>query len=225
MTSGMLSIIKGKARLNSTMLHGWNKKTHMMSPQQTWTHEFLFWTKTGTPPRWLIHSYGNIRTSRPIDPNGVLIYSDHKRLEFLLQWVITWHNLIPPTPLFWVADDKGAKGMSLHRTSLWLHSETIDWLARTSEAFPVELHDSIMPRIEKITKANLKPPRHQDPRSPDGRNALHTQQMNSRNPTLALRKYHLRRLMMPRSQTKTRGTCCCRQAMRTWPRNLTQRTR
>ena len=53
-------------------------------------------------------------------PNGVLIYSDYKRLEFLLQWVITWHNLIPPTPLFWVADDKGAKGMSLHRTSLWL---------------------------------------------------------------------------------------------------------
>ena len=157
-------------------------------------------------------------------PNGVLIYSDQKRLEFLLQWVTTWHNLIPPTPLFWVTDDKGAKSMSLHRTSLWLH-KTIDWLAQTSEAFPVELHDSIMPRIEKITKANLKPPRHQDPRSPDGRNALHTQQMNSRNPTLALRKYHLRRLMMPRSQTKTRGTCCCRQAMRTWPRNLTQRTR
>ena len=74
----------------------------------------------------------------------------------LLQWMITWHNLIPPTPLFWVADDKGAKGMSLHRTSLWLHSETIDWLARTSEAFPVELHDSIMPRIEQITKSNLK---------------------------------------------------------------------
>ena len=71
--------------------------------------------------------------------------------------MITWHNLIPPTPLFWVADDKGAKSMSLHRTSLWLHSETIDWLARTSEAFPVELHDSIMPRIEQITKANLKP--------------------------------------------------------------------
>ena len=33
------------------LLHGWNKKTHMMSPQHTWTHEFLFWTKTGTPPR------------------------------------------------------------------------------------------------------------------------------------------------------------------------------
>ena len=60
-------------------------------------------------------------------PNGVLIYSDHKRLEFLLQWVITSHNLIPPTPLFWVADDKSAKGMSLHRTSLWLHNDTIKW--------------------------------------------------------------------------------------------------
>ena len=90
-------------------------------------------------------------------PNGVLIYSDHKRLEFLLQWVIMWHNLIPPTPLFWVAEEKGAKSMSLHRTSLWLHSETIDWLAQTGEAFPKELHDSIMPRIEQSSKANPKP--------------------------------------------------------------------
>jgi hypothetical protein len=56
-----------------------------------------------------------------------------------------------------VNEEKGAKSMSLHRPSLWLHNETIDWLAHTSEPFPIELHDSIMPRIEKITKANLKP--------------------------------------------------------------------
>ena len=59
---------------------------------------------------------------------------------------------IPPKPLFWVNDDNT---IPLWRTTLWLHEETIQWLAETGEPYPTELRDEIQPRINQ-----LKPSQH-----------------------------------------------------------------
>ena len=58
----------------------------------------------------------------------------------------------PPKPLFWVNDDNT---IPLWRTTLWLHEETIQWLAETGESYPHELRDEIQPRINQ-----LKPSQH-----------------------------------------------------------------
>jgi hypothetical protein len=161
-------------------------------------------------------------------PNGILIYSDHKRLEFLLQWVLTWHKPIPPTPLFWVNDDKGAKSMSLHRTSLWLHSETIEWLARTSEAFPIKLRDTIMPRIEQITKANPKLKPYAQTSGPKlGRwekRPMHEKEEKPK-PDPGIQEKAPKQTTDTSLEDKERRYLLLQAAMQTWPRNLTQRTR
>ena len=94
-----------------------------------------------------------------VHPNGAAVYSDNKKFEFLLPWIVLSHDLLPPLPLFWALEEKGVKTIGLHRTSLWLHEETIEWLAETNEAFPPELRDSIMPRVRKrLPKSQAKPP-------------------------------------------------------------------
>ena len=59
---------------------------------------------------------------------------------------------LPPTPLFWVNDDNT---IPLWRTTLWLHEDTIQWLAETGESYPPELRDEIQPRLNQ-----LKPSQH-----------------------------------------------------------------
>ena len=91
-------------------------------------------------------------THLKVHPNGAMVFHEEKRLAFLLPLIVEAHELLPPKPLFWVNDDNT---IPLWRTTLWLHDETIQWLAETGESYPQELRDEIQPRI-----AQLKPPQH-----------------------------------------------------------------
>ena len=85
-----------------------------------------------------------------VHPNGAAVFAEDKKLAFLLPLIIEAHNLLPPTPLFWTNDDKT---IPLHRQTLWLHANTIQWLSDTGEAYPQELREVIQPRLQK-----MKPP-------------------------------------------------------------------
>ena len=91
-------------------------------------------------------------THLKVHPNGAMIFHEQKRLAFLLPLIVEAHELLPPKPLFWVNDDNT---IPLWRTTLWLHEETIQWLAETGESYPHELRDEIQPRIDQ-----LKPSQH-----------------------------------------------------------------
>ena len=92
------------------------------------------------------------QTHLKVHPNGAAIFHEQKRLAFLLPLIVEAHELLPPKPLFWVNDDNT---IPLWRTTLWLHEETIQWLAETGEPYPTELRDEIQPRINQ-----LKPSQH-----------------------------------------------------------------
>ena len=77
-------------------------------------------------------------------PNGAAVFSEDKKFEFLLPWIIEAHDLLPPTPLFWSRDDNT---IPLYRQTLWLHEDTIKWLAETGEGYPSLLHDQIAPYL------------------------------------------------------------------------------
>ena len=93
-----------------------------------------------------------------VHPNGAAIFAEDKRLAFLLPLIIEAHELLPATPLFWTNDDKT---IPLHRTTLWLHASTIQWIADTGEPYPPELRDEIQPRLDK-----LRPPQTAKPKQP-----------------------------------------------------------
>ena len=82
-----------------------------------------------------------------VHPNGAAVFAEDKKFEFLLPWIIEAHQLLPPTPVFWSRDDKT---IPLYRQTLWLHEDTIKWLAETGEGFPSVLHDQIAPRISRF---------------------------------------------------------------------------
>ena len=88
------------------------------------------------------------------------IFHEQKKLAFLLPLIVEAHELLPPTPLFWVNDDNT---IPLWRTTLWLHEDTIQWLAETGESYPPELRDEIQPRLIQLkpsqhTKRSQPPP-------------------------------------------------------------------
>ena len=94
-----------------------------------------------------------------VHPNGAAVFTDQKKLAFLLPLIIEAHALLPPTPLFWVNDDQT---IPLRRTTLWLHEHTIQWLSETGEAYPPELRNEIQPRLDKLKPSQpakkLQPP-------------------------------------------------------------------
>ena len=94
-----------------------------------------------------------------VHPNGAAVFAEDKKLAFLLPSIVEAHALIPPTPIFWVKDDKT---IPLARTTLWLHDRTIQWLAATGEAYPPELRNEIQPRLGEIKLSRpakrLQPP-------------------------------------------------------------------
>ena len=79
--------------------------------------------------------------------NGAAVYSDNADLAFLLPLIVTTHRLLPSVPIFW---DNGYGSIALYRTSMWMHAETIQWLARTDKPYPEELHALLEPRIQAI---------------------------------------------------------------------------
>ena len=70
-------------------------------------------------------------THLKVHPNGAMVFHEEKRIAFLLPLIVEAHELLPPKPLFWVNDDNT---IPLWRTTLWLHDETIQWLAETGES-------------------------------------------------------------------------------------------
>ena len=94
-----------------------------------------------------------------VHPNGAAVFTEQKKLAFLLPLIIEAHALLPPTPLFWVNDDQT---IPLRRTTLWLHEHTIQWLSETGEAYPPELRNEIQPRLDKLKPSQpakrLQPP-------------------------------------------------------------------
>ena len=61
-----------------------------------------------------------------VHPNGAAVFAEEKKFAFLLPYIIEAHQLLPPTPIFWSRDDKT---IPLYRQTLWLHEDTIKWLA------------------------------------------------------------------------------------------------
>ena len=76
--------------------------------------------------------------------NGAAVYSEGKELAFLLPLIVDVHRLLPAVPIFW---DNGHGTLALHRTSMWMHEDTITWLAMTGKPYPRALHTLIQPRI------------------------------------------------------------------------------
>ena len=79
-----------------------------------------------------------IRPTLRFTRTGAAIFHEQKKLAFLLPLIVEAHELLPPTPLFWVNDDNT---IPLWSTTLWLHEDTIQWLAETEESYPPELRD------------------------------------------------------------------------------------
>ena len=79
--------------------------------------------------------------------NGAAVYSDNADLAFLLPLIVDAHRLLPEVPIFW---DDGHGSIALYRTSMWMHEDTITWLARTGKPYPEALHTLIEPRIRAV---------------------------------------------------------------------------
>ena len=82
-----------------------------------------------------------------VHANGAAVYSESKELAFLLPLIVETHRLLPDTPIFWA---NGQGTLSLHRTSMWTHENTITWLAMTGKPYPKALHTQIQPRIDSF---------------------------------------------------------------------------
>ena len=115
-------------------------------------------------------------THLKVHPNGAAIFHEQKKLAFLLPLIVEAHELLPPTPLFWVNDDNT---IPLWRTTLWLHEDTIQWLAETGESYPPELRDEIQPRINQL-KPSQHAKRSQPPPPPLPTRWTERMQQNSR---------------------------------------------
>ena len=79
--------------------------------------------------------------------NGAAVYSEDAELAFLLPLIVDAHRLLPAVPIFW---DDGSGSIALHRTSMWMHEDTITWLARTGQPYPKALHTLIEPQIHAV---------------------------------------------------------------------------
>ena len=79
--------------------------------------------------------------------NGAAVYAENAELAFLLPLIVDAHRLLPAVPIFWDNEDGS---ISLHRSSMWMHLNTITWLAKTGEPYPEALHTVIEPHIHAV---------------------------------------------------------------------------
>ena len=77
--------------------------------------------------------------------NGAAIYADSAELAFLLPLIVDAHRLLPAVPIFWDNEDGT---IALHRSSMWMHLDTITRLATTGEPYPEALHTVLEPHIQ-----------------------------------------------------------------------------
>ena len=93
--------------------------------------------------------------------NGAAVYSEEKKLIFLLPLIVQAHHLLPDMPIFWANDNSP---LSLYKSYTWMHEDTIKWLADTGAHYPIALRPQIQPRIEALR--NGQPGRRQPPPPP-----------------------------------------------------------
>lgn len=96
-----------------------------------------------------------------VHKNGAAIYSEEKKLAFLLPLIVEAHRFLPDEPIFSENDNST---LSLYRTSMWMHADTIKWLAETRAQYPPILRPQIQPRIDAIR--NWRQGRRQPPTPP-----------------------------------------------------------
>lgn len=123
----------------------------------TWLSIFDTYGNTCGEVRPFVYNYNHLRVHR----HGAAVFAEEKKLIYLLPLIVEAHHLLPATPIFWERDDKT---VSLYRTSMWLHEETIQWLATTGEQYPVALRSDIQPRLDAIR--NRQQGRRQPPTPP-----------------------------------------------------------
>ena len=79
--------------------------------------------------------------------NGAAIYADNAEIAYLLPLIVHAHRLLPAAPVFWDNEDET---LALYRSSMWVHADTITWLARTSEPYPDVLRTELEPQIQAV---------------------------------------------------------------------------
>ena len=79
--------------------------------------------------------------------NGAAVYAENAEIAFLLPLIVYAHRLLPAAPVFWDNEDGT---LTLYRSSMWLHLDTITWLARTNEPYPDALRTELEPQIQAV---------------------------------------------------------------------------
>ena len=109
----------------------------------TWLSIFNTYGHTCREVKPFQYNYDYLR----VHVNGAAIYSEEKKLAFLLPLIVEAHRLLPDKPIFW-ENDYGT--LSLYRTFMWMHEDTVKWLAETGTNYPGALRTLIQPRIDAI---------------------------------------------------------------------------
>ena len=118
----------------------------------TWLSIFEVSGETSREVRPFTYNDDHLRVHR----NGAAIYSEEKKLIFLLPLIVQAHHLLPDMPIFWANENSP---LSLYKSYTWMHEDTIKWLADTGAHYPSALRPQIQPRIEALR--NWQPGRRQ----------------------------------------------------------------
>ena len=109
----------------------------------TWMSIFEASGETSREVRPFVYNDDHLRVHR----NGAAVYSEEKKLIFLLPLIVQAHHLLPDIPIFWANDNSP---LSLYKSYTWMHEDTIKWLADTGAHYPPALRPQIQPRIEAL---------------------------------------------------------------------------
>ena len=108
-----------------------------------------------------VRPFVNTWTHVRVHQHAAAVFAEEKKIVFLLPLIIEAHRLLPKTPVFWKRDDNT---IPLARTTMWLHEQTVQWLAKTGEWYPPELRSELQPRIDACR--GRQQPRKQPPEPP-----------------------------------------------------------
>ena len=123
----------------------------------TWLSIFEASGETSREVRPFVYNDDHLRVHR----NGAAVYSEEKKLIFLLPLIVQAHHLLPDMPIFWANDNSP---LSLYKSYTWMHEDTSKWLAETGAHYPSALRPQIQPRIEALR--TWQPGRRQPPTPP-----------------------------------------------------------
>ena len=107
------------------------------------------------------HPFANQWAHVRVHQHAAAVFAEEKKVCFMLPLIVQSHKLLPDTPVFWKNDDDT---IPLHRTTMWLNQQTVEYLASTGEWYPSELRSELQPRIEACR--GHQQPRKQPPDPP-----------------------------------------------------------